>query len=225
MRERDGERLTEQKPRRWWSPLRVQSMAGLSWPLQERLQASRPSTRTSASISPRGSSSKLDTEPQPATWHRAPALGGPALLLGSPSSPTAGPRAAERFSCRERPPPPSLRPCPWALGLVERSQRRRRRAVGGAAAFATRTPRQASPRPGQDCGLSPPRQLPGGISLLALGSPMAPHCPVDKTLWLTFPDRPARTNSLPCPGPTSTLLLMAYPPPGATFLSSLQVSA
>lgn len=93
--------LTEQKPRRRRSPLWVQSMAGLSWPLQELLQTSRLSTRTSASISPGGRSSKSDTEPQPATWHRAPALSGLASLRGSFSSPTAGPRTAERFSCRE----------------------------------------------------------------------------------------------------------------------------
>lgn len=96
---------TEQKPRHRWSPLWVQIMARLSWPLQELLQMSRPSTQTSASISPDGSSSKLDTEPQPATWHCVPALSGLELLYGSPSNPTAGPRMAELFSCRERPPP------------------------------------------------------------------------------------------------------------------------
>lgn len=97
----DDEYLTEQKPRRRRSPLRVQTMAGLSWPLQELLQMSRPSTRTSASISPGGKSSKLDTEPQPATWHLVPALGGRVPLFGSLSSPTAGPRMAELFSYGE----------------------------------------------------------------------------------------------------------------------------
>lgn len=77
-------------------------MAGLSCPLQELLQTSRPSTQTSASISPGGGSSKSDTEPQPATLHRVPALRGLAPLRGSLSSPTAGPKTAERFSCRER---------------------------------------------------------------------------------------------------------------------------
>lgn len=93
--------LTEQKPRLRRSPLWVQSMAGLSWPFQELLQTSRPSTRTSASISPGGRSSKSDTEPQPATRQRAPALSGVASLRGSLSSPTAGPRMAEPLSCRE----------------------------------------------------------------------------------------------------------------------------
>lgn len=78
----------------------MQSMAGLSCPFQELLQASSSSTRTSASISPGGSSSKSDTEPQPATLQRVPARGGLAPLRGSPSSPTAGPRVAELFSCR-----------------------------------------------------------------------------------------------------------------------------
>lgn len=97
----DNKYLTEQKPRHRRSPLWVQTMAGLSWPFQELLQTSRPSTRTSASISPGGNSSKLDTEPQPATWHLVPALGGLVPLFGSLSSPTAGPRMAELFSYGE----------------------------------------------------------------------------------------------------------------------------
>lgn len=77
----------------------MQSTAGLSWPCQERLQALRSSTRTSASISAGGGSSKSDVKPQPDTRHRVPAKGGLAPLRGKRSRRTAGPRTAEPFSC------------------------------------------------------------------------------------------------------------------------------
>lgn len=92
---------TAQKPRRWRSPLWVQSMAGLSWPCQELLQTCRSSTRTSTSISPGGGSSKSDTKPQPDTRQRIPTMGGLAPLRGNRNSLTAGPRIAEPFSCRK----------------------------------------------------------------------------------------------------------------------------
>lgn len=132
--------LTEQKPRLRRSPLRVQSMWGLSWPLQELLQTSRPSTRTSASISPGGGSSKSDTKPQPATRQRAPAAGGLAPLRGRCSSPTAGPRTAEPLSCGERPTQGS------AHGAPTWDRRAPRRPSGAAAgALGLRPPDSISP--------------------------------------------------------------------------------
>lgn len=176
----DDEYLTEQKPRRRWSPLWVQTMAGLSWPFQELLQTSRPSTRTSASISPGGGSSKLDTEPQPATWHLVSALGGLAPLCGSLSSPTAGPKMAELFSYGENTEfwttqtvttaPASVYPSvtPGLLALWRESN-----GCQKATAFATACP----------LSISPYLLSPNGLSkqhLLPCSKPS--HCPWNKTL-------------------------------------------
>lgn len=132
----------------------MQSMAGPSFPFQELLQTSRPSTWTSASISPGGGSSKSDTEPQPATLQGAPALSGLASLRGSCSSPTAGPRMAELFNCRGsaefRKPPSRAHHCSCLfafLGHLVSSWRHGEKSVAanislseGPAAFATVCP-------------------------------------------------------------------------------------